>query len=125
MDTNRHVNHETVEKLFSLGGNEFLERMISLFKENMEVRLNHSLAGMQQQDFLLVERASHSIVSSAGNLGAERLMRLAREGECWAKQKNHPKLMEVLPQLEEEYRTVRQILEQVQEEFSDENHCPG
>ncbi|TVP73838.1 MAG: Hpt domain-containing protein [Gemmatimonadales bacterium] len=60
-------------RLREWGGDELLQKMIELFLKNAPQRMEEVRQGMASGDVDAVERGSHSLKSSAGNLGAEAL----------------------------------------------------
>lgn len=60
-------------RLREWGGDELLHRMIELFLKNAPDKVGQVEAGLLASNLEEVERGSHSLKSSAGNLGAEAL----------------------------------------------------
>ena len=71
------VDPEALDRLRSWGGDALLGRMITLFEELAPERAEALEEGLARGDLERVERAAHSLKSSAGNLGAEELRRQA------------------------------------------------
>jgi HPt (histidine-containing phosphotransfer) domain-containing protein len=59
-----------------------------------------------------VERAAHSIRSSAGNVGAEELRDIASKIEMLASKRDHAGLHPLLADLEQAFQKAKAILEQ-------------
>ncbi|MBL8797243.1 MAG: Hpt domain-containing protein [Planctomycetia bacterium] len=71
-------------QLRQMGGPPFVQKMIALFVEHTPPRLAGIRQGLAQGDLAAVEFAAHSLKSSAGNLGADRVQELAQEIESLA-----------------------------------------
>jgi HPt (histidine-containing phosphotransfer) domain-containing protein len=67
------LDPRVLDRLREWGGPELLGRMIELFLELGPDRLASLRAGLEEGDFDAVGGVAHSLKSSAGNLGAERL----------------------------------------------------
>lgn len=72
------VDRTAVERLQRIGGGSLLNEMIALFLEHGVPRVDAAEQGMADADLDRVERAVHSLKSSAGNLGGRRLQMLAQ-----------------------------------------------
>ncbi|MBW3660756.1 MAG: Hpt domain-containing protein [Gemmatimonadetes bacterium] len=68
-------------RLRRLGGNALVRRMAGLFVSLGEERVAAARAGVEYGDLDTIERAAHSLKSSAGNVGAIELQRLAEAVE--------------------------------------------
>jgi two-component system sensor histidine kinase/response regulator len=101
-----------LERLKSLGGTELLAQMIDLFLEHGKERLDAALAGEQSGDRIAVERAAHSLKSTAGNLGAQALQRSAQAIELGAATADESALTDLMRELEERFAEVRSALEE-------------
>jgi two-component system, sensor histidine kinase and response regulator len=72
------VDPTALRRLVSWGGEPLLDRMIELFGEVGTKRLAQIRAGLAEGDLEEVGQAAHSLKSSAGNLGADRLRQFAQ-----------------------------------------------
>ena len=72
---------EALERIAKLGGEGLVRKMIDAFLENAERRVGAAREVLDSGALDAVARAAHSLNSSAGNVGATRLMELAREIE--------------------------------------------
>lgn len=70
-----------LERLRSLGGAALLQTMIDLFLENTPKRLRAAADGERSGDWYRVERAAHSLKSTAAHLGLNGIHSLARDIE--------------------------------------------
>lgn len=81
------LDAEALRRLRKAGGPDLVRKMIQLFLENLPVRLEIAVAGFRRGNWIEVERAGHSLKSSAAYLGlreiserAATLERLAADG---------------------------------------------
>lgn len=72
---------QVIERLNSWGGRDLVSQLIDLFIENTPNRMEQVRSGLESGEIQQVERACHSLKSSAANLGASRLHFLAAEME--------------------------------------------
>lgn len=99
-----------LDRLRRFGGGKLLVEMIRLFLESAPQRVAAMRAGLTNGDSESVERALHSLKSSAAQLGALRLQRLAERGERLAKGGTLDAVSAQLPQLEQELAHVNEWL---------------
>lgn len=99
-----------LDRLRRFGGGKLLVEMIRLFLESGPQRVAAMHTGLAQGDSESVERALHSLKSSAAQLGALRLQRLAERGERLAKAGTLEAVSAQLPQLEQELAHVNEWL---------------
>lgn len=78
------VDMAALERLTRLGGAKLLRDMTELFLTHGRERLDALLAAASAGDAPGVERAAHSLKSSAGNLGARQLQHTAESLEAIA-----------------------------------------
>ena len=78
---------EALRRLHKVGGPTLVRKMIGLFLENLPIRVDTAIAGLRRGNWSEVERAGHSLKSSAAYLGlreiserAARLEHLAAQG---------------------------------------------
>jgi two-component system, sensor histidine kinase and response regulator len=78
---------EALRRLQRVGGPTLVRQMIRLFLENLPIRVDTAFAGLRGGNWSDVERAGHSLKSSAAYLGlrdlserAARLEQLAAQG---------------------------------------------
>lgn len=76
--SNNIIEKDVIRKLLDLGGVEFVNKMIESATENISNRISEIQQAISGRDFKLLEKAAHSIISSAGNMGAYQLMNEAR-----------------------------------------------
>jgi HPt (histidine-containing phosphotransfer) domain-containing protein len=97
-------------RVLELGGPQLLGRLIDLFLENAPERLARALRGAAGADLETVERATHSLKSTAGNLGARRLQLIAERIERLAAARDAAAVQPLLPELERAFETTRAAL---------------
>lgn len=68
-------------RIEKLGGRVLVRRMIGAFLENSTSRVDAARKALAVQDFEALQRATHSLKSSAVNVGAAHLRELASEIE--------------------------------------------
>ncbi|HXX93164.1 MAG TPA: Hpt domain-containing protein [Planctomycetota bacterium] len=96
-----------LDRLRELGGVALLSKMIDLFLENTPKRIQAALEGERTGNWHEVERAAHSIKSSAANLGLAGLRSLAQQVEALAEVEESGPLLPLLQELEACYPLVR------------------
>lgn len=101
-----------IANLRQLGGDQFVREMIDLFLDNSPKQIAAARAAVQAGEFGVVERAVHSLKSSASNFGAEPLRQLAESLERLAIEKQAEPLTGLLPKLEEVFARTRACLEE-------------
>ncbi len=96
-----------IERLQVLGGERLVSRMVALFVQNTPDRIAAAQAAHRLEDWSAVERAAHSMKSSAAHLGFRKMHRLAEQIETLAEQGRGPTLAPLLAELSEAYPSVR------------------
>ncbi|MEX0892907.1 MAG: Hpt domain-containing protein [Gemmatimonadota bacterium] len=86
------IDRAAIERLTRLGGAALARQMIDLFMEHAAERLDAVRGGVDGPDVKSAERGAHSLKSTAGNLGAERLMEAARQVEDAASAGDHDRV---------------------------------
>lgn len=109
MDIN--LDPAALERLRDLGGEALLSKMIELFLENTPKRIQAALEGERTGNWHEVERAAHSIKSSAANLGLGGLQSLAHQVEELAELQQAGPLVPLLHELEAHYPAIRARLQ--------------
>lgn len=78
------IDPAAVERLRRIGGGDLARQMIALFLEHGTGRVERATAACSSGDAAGVEREAHGLKSSAGNVGAVRLQRIAEDAESAA-----------------------------------------
>ena len=115
MNRSECVDEAALIKLRKLGGASLLGQIIDLFLENAPKRIEAARVGERAGDLKSVERAAHSLKSSARNVGATRLGELAERIEHLAAGRKCDEIPDLLSSLEEAYSEVRIRLEDERE----------
>jgi HPt (histidine-containing phosphotransfer) domain-containing protein len=113
--TSQVLDAQALERLHRLGGKQLVDRMIDLFSTHTGPTVAQALASFAAGDYEGVERAAHSLKSSAANLGAEELKYLAEEIEQAAPSASRPKLEPLMAQLQS---ALERALHRLQQERS-------
>lgn len=75
------INPSAIANLQEIGGKKLVYQMIALFLEHAPLRMNAIIEGQQKRDLNAIEKAAHSLKSSAANLGAMTVFKCAGELE--------------------------------------------
>ena len=102
-----------IERLQEWGGPPLVQKMIRLFLDNTGEKMAHIQAGIADRSFDKAVRGAHSLKSSAGNLGAQRLSRLAAMIESSSESGDIEVLMSLLPKIVVAYELTCAELETV------------
>ncbi len=103
---------ERLARFRQLGGPQLVVELIDLFLETVPERLEDARAGAGGGDLAAVARSMHALKSSAGNLGAAALQRIAVEIESFALNRDGPSVAARMPDLEAAFGEARRLLEQ-------------
>jgi HPt (histidine-containing phosphotransfer) domain-containing protein len=76
MTSNAVLDTEALDRIRRFGGEHLLQKMADLFRQSCPERRDEISASLATGDIRVVERVSHSLKSSAGNLGMHRLQEL-------------------------------------------------
>jgi HPt (histidine-containing phosphotransfer) domain-containing protein len=107
------IDPAAIERLRRLGGRQLIVRMIDLFMGHATPILEQADQALQEGNYGGVQRAGHSLKSSAGNVGALRVSRIAAEIEMRALEKNRAVLMGLLGELQAAFGEASAKLDQV------------
>ena len=77
MNDTRDFDPETLVRLRQLGGDSLIQKLVTVFGEYTRDRVQDAVTAGQSGDLDAVARAAHSVRSSAGNVGALRLLEAA------------------------------------------------
>lgn len=102
-------------RLEELGGTPFVQEMIELFVGTTPQRLRAAREGLAAGNLETVERAVHSLKSSAGNLGADRVQEIASTMEGLAAARQADSLPELLQELENAFAWARMRFARLQQ----------
>lgn len=113
MNPERHP--PAIRRLLEAGGPKLVREMIRLFLVNTPKRLDSALTGLRNGDWMAVERAGHSLKSSAGYLGLTVLVERAARLEELGGQARGADAGPLVQQLSADFTAVRSLLDQVLE----------
>ena len=103
---NRVLDESYLEKLRELGGQPFVNKLIRSFISHSPERVKEMLESGKMEQWNQVERAAHSLKSSAGILGATELQKLATDIEEQARNGDSESLPELLLKLQDQFAMV-------------------
>ncbi|MCJ7628938.1 MAG: Hpt domain-containing protein [Longimicrobiales bacterium] len=104
-----------MERLNEWGGSELKRKMIGLFLTHAVERLDQIREGVSAGSPEKAEAGAHTLKSSAGNVGAQRVQMLARDAEALAEAGNLDELKALFPSLEGEFHAACGALKDVLE----------
>lgn len=110
-EATRALDPAALERLFRIGGQEFVVEMIELFLEHAPQRLETARTALDAGDMTAVYRAAHSLKSTAANVGARGLQSAAERAEGRAAAEDAQALSPLLEGMEHHYERVRPELE--------------
>ncbi len=100
-----------LDRLRDWGGPTLLSQMVHLFLDNSPTRLEQIRTGVQEGEARNAERGAHSLKSSAANVGAMELSRIAARIEEIASRGDLDAVEAERPSLEAAFERVRERLE--------------
>ena len=100
MDDQSVIDLQALERLREWGGNKLLNQMVRLFLENSSTRMNQIRSGANGGDASEAEKGSHSLKSSAANVGVNEVRRLAADLEAAAVRGDIGAVRDMLPGLD-------------------------
>jgi len=108
------IDRDALERLRDWGGEKLVGQMLRLFLENSLVRMEQIRTGVTEKELDKAEMGAHSLKSSAANVGAAEVRRIAAEMETKAIDDNLEALQGLLPQIEDAYQAARAELEAIE-----------
>jgi len=100
-------------RLNEWGGVELQKKMIGLFLTHAVERLDQIREGLSTGTAEKAETGAHTLKSSAGNVGAQRVQQLAQDAESLAEAGKLDELQGLLPSLEDEFDAACEALKSV------------
>jgi len=113
------VDPAQIEKLKEWGGVELQRKMIELFMTHAVERLDQVKEGVAEGLPDKAETGAHTLKSSAGNVGAQKLQYLAQDVETLAEAGDMDGVGALLPALEGEFHAACQALKAIVEEIGE------
>jgi HPt (histidine-containing phosphotransfer) domain-containing protein len=107
------INPEALKRLEEWGGTDLVTQMVRLFIQNSPERVEQIRSVFGDDPGSVPERGSHSLKSSAANVGAERVREVATKIEHAASQGDLEQVRTLVPELEGVYEEAIQALESI------------
>lgn len=107
------VDLAQMEKLAEWGGADLKRKMIDLFLTHAQERMDQIREGLSTGVAKKAETGAHTLKSSAGNVGAARVQRLAQDAESLAEAGEMAGLQDLFPSLEMEFEAACAALRNV------------
>ncbi len=109
-----------LERLEEWGGPGLSKEIVQLFLDHGPVRMDQIRGAMDGEDLEAPERGAHSLKSSAANVGAHHVHKVASDVELAASDGDLQRVRELIPNLEEAYAQATRELQVIVEEEEDE-----
>jgi HPt (histidine-containing phosphotransfer) domain-containing protein len=113
MNTEDCIDGAALDRLRRVGQDKLVKQMIDIYLDYAPKMLRNALSGEQEGDCLAIEKAVHSLKSSAGHIGAHAVHDLARRLEPLAREKQMDSLKPLLRELEAAFELARLRLEEL------------
>jgi len=107
------IDRAALDRLRRVGKDKLVRQMIDIYLDYAPKMLRSALAGEQAGDCLAIEKAVHSLKSSAGHIGASAVHDLARRLESLAREKQFDSIKPLLRELEAAFEQARLRLEEL------------
>lgn len=112
------LNESVLETLSTNYGAKIADDLIDLFLKYVPTKVADAVASEKSGDFVSVERAVHSIKSSAGNIGAEVLFQIADEIEQLISEHDNASIPPRMRQLEAAFAQLLPRLEMLRKKVA-------
>ena len=109
------IDSEAIERLRKLGGDKFVIELIDTFLQHASQKMGEALTGEREGNLETIERSVHSMKSSAGNLGAQKMQDFAAQIEELAEKGQAEPIPSLMRELENAFERVKPILEKYKE----------
>jgi HPt (histidine-containing phosphotransfer) domain-containing protein len=116
MDDGNDLDRAAIARLLRLGGDRFLKQILDLFLQQARATIAAADAAHASADLAGVERAVHSLKSSAGNVGARAVQDLAGTIELLAESSAGEKVGPLLRDLRAAFERLEPHLEHLTKE---------
>jgi HPt (histidine-containing phosphotransfer) domain-containing protein len=110
---NLEIDQGALKRLRAMGGEALVEQMVQLFLANTPKRIAAALEGEKAEDWTAVERAAHSMKSSAAHLGILGLQERAAQIEALAEEHRGSELRPLLEDVAGAFPVVQDLLERL------------
>jgi len=105
------IDPQALARLNKIGGPDFVRKMINLFLEEAPKRLSAARNGERAGNLKAIADAAHSLKSSAGNFGADRLALTSEKIELLTRSNSSENLSSLLNDLDQEFAEIKAWLE--------------
>jgi HPt (histidine-containing phosphotransfer) domain-containing protein len=112
---NLETSPAAIQRLLDAGGPTLLKQMVGLFLENTPLRIAVVVAGEKTGDWPAVERAAHSMKSSAAYLGFPGLSEQAARIEELAGQRRGDEIRPLVQEVSDAFPAVCDLLKKMAE----------
>jgi HPt (histidine-containing phosphotransfer) domain-containing protein len=113
MNTEDCIDRVALDRLRRVGQDKLVKQMIDIYLDYAPKMLRNALDGERAGDCVAIEKAVHSLKSSAGHIGASAVHDLARRLESLARNKQFDSLQPLLRELETAFEKARLRLEEL------------
>jgi HPt (histidine-containing phosphotransfer) domain-containing protein len=107
------IDPRALDTLVRFGGTSLLKNMIKVFLADVPPRVAKAREAVTVLDVAAIGRALHALKSSAGQLGALRMMDRCEAGESLARRGEAATLPALVAEVEAEFELARDQLERV------------
>lgn len=114
------IDPAALKRLEDWGGESLSKEIVRLFLENGPTRVEQIREAMDGEDLDVPERGAHSLKSSAANVGAQLLQKVAGELELAASDGDLKRVRDLVPNLEQAFAQAVQELETIVKEDGNE-----
>lgn len=106
------IDPSVLARLESLGGKKLTGGLIQMYMERTPEKMEAIHSGINNADFEKIENVTHSLISSAGNLGGMLTSKLAAELEAAAISKNMAEITKLIPDFMNAEKLLRNYLKE-------------
>ena len=114
------IDPAALQRLEDWGGTSLSKEIVRLFLENGPTRVDQIRGAMDGDDLDAPERGAHSLKSSAANVGAQLLQKVASDLELAASVGDVNRVRDLIPNLEQAFAQAAQELEVIVKEDGNE-----
>ena len=114
------IDPAALKRLEDWGGSSLSKEIVRLFLENGPSRVDQIRGAMDGEDLDEPERGAHSLKSSAANVGAQLLQKVASELESAASGGDLNRVRNLIPNLEQAFAQAAQELAVIVQEDGNE-----
>ena len=114
------IDKAALERLEEWGGAKLSSEIVTLFLENGPAKMDQIREAIEGDALDVPERGAHSLKSSAANVGAQQLQKVASELELAASGGDLQRVRDLIPTLEHAYAQAAGELKVIVEEEGNE-----